>query len=106
MCQLIFPKNNFLIIDCAIGINAFINFQTLSPNSKAIVIPCIKVISSSAMVKGGIKIKANYARALSDHYFYIFSNGNHIYKASKPSILNGRSYKLQLKSKDKAAEGL
>jgi hypothetical protein len=91
------------MIDSAIGIKAFINLQPLSPNNKAIVIPSTKVISSNSMVKGGLKTKSNYAhaRALSDHYSYNFSNVNHICKASGPSTLDGRGYKLQHKSKDK-----
>ena len=58
------------------------------------------VISSDAMVKGGIKDKQNHfhTRTLSDHYNFV--NGNHIY-TSGPSTLDGRLYKLQTKSKEK-----
>lgn len=94
-------SNNILMIDGAIGIKAFINLQSISPqNNKAIVIPSTNVVSTNQMVKGGVKENPTnkHKRTLSDNYSYSFVNNNHIY-ASGPSTQDGRLNKLQSKDK-------
>jgi hypothetical protein len=96
-------KNNVLMIDSAIGIKAYINLP-ISPNSgRPFVIPNTKIISTHAMVKGGIKDSTpqTHARAPSDNYPYRFTNNNHHIYTSGPNTLDGRDYKPQPKSKEK-----